>query len=60
MAKLAAYVDSFGDSSASSYGEWVVGLPLVISIYAGRMIMDAIDVDEYDEKRLRLFWKSKI
>lgn len=59
MAKLVAYVDSFGDSSASSYGEWVVGLPLAISIYAGRMIMDAIDVDEYDEKRLRFLRKSK-
>lgn len=59
MAKLVAYVDGFGGSSASSYGEWIVGLPLVISLYAGRMIMDAIDVDEYDEKRLRFLRKSK-
>ena len=59
MAKLVRYVDSFGDSSASSFGKWLVGLPLGALIYASGMIYDAIDVDDYNEKRLRLFCKSK-
>ena len=59
MAKLVRYIDSFGDSSASSFGKWLVGLPLGALIYASGMIYDAIDVDDYNEKRLRLFCKSK-
>lgn len=59
MAKLVKYVDGFGDSSASSFGKWIVGLPLVVLFFSGRMIKDAFDVDKYDKKRLRLFWRSK-
>lgn len=59
MAKLVAFVDSLGESSASGLGKWLLGLPVVVFLYAGSMIIDASDVDEYDKKRVRLFWKSK-
>ena len=59
MAKLVTFVDGLGESSASGLGKWILGLPLVISLYAGGMIIDALDVDEYSEKCVRLFWKSK-
>ena len=59
MAKLVAFVDGLGESSASKIGKWIIGLPIVIVYYSCSMIIDAIDVDEFDEKRVRLFWKSK-
>lgn len=59
MAKLVKFVDGLGESSASGLGKWILGLPLVVFLYAGGMIIDALDVDEYNEKYVRLFWKSK-
>ena len=59
MAKLVAFVDSLGESSASGIGNWILGLPIVVFLFSGRMIIDAIDVNEYDEERVRLFGKSK-
>ena len=59
MAKLVNFVDGLGESSASGLGKWILGLPLVVFLYAGGMIIDALDVDEYNEKYVRLFWKSK-
>jgi hypothetical protein len=59
MAQLVAFVDSLGTSSASSLGKWLLGLPIVLFAYSGGMIVDACDMDEYDKKRFRLFWKSK-
>lgn len=59
MAKLVAFVDGIGDSSASGLGKWILSLPIVVFLYSGRMIKDALDVDKYDETRVRLLWKSK-
>ena len=59
MAQLVAYVDGLGESSAANYGSWLVGLPIVVFVYSLTMIKDAFDVDEYNKKKLRLFWKSK-
>ena len=59
MAKLVTFVDDLGNSSASGLGKWLLGLPILIFLYSGGMIIEALDVDEYDEKCLRLFWKSK-
>ena len=59
MARLVDFVDSLGDSSASSFGRSIVGFPLAAFIYSCKMITDAIDVKEYDKTKLRLFWKSK-
>lgn len=59
MAKLVCFVDGFGESSAASYGKWILGLPLVVLVYSGGMIIDAIDVKEYDKTKFRFFWRSK-
>lgn len=59
MAGLVAFIDGLGNSSASGLGKWLLSLPIAGFLYSGGMIIDALDVDEYDEKRLRLFWKSK-
>lgn len=59
MARLVVFVDSLGNSSAANLGEWLVSLPLVVLSYSIFMIKDACDVDEYNKKQLRLFWKSK-
>ena len=57
MALLVSKIDNLGNTSAKQYGEWLVGLPIVFGIYAIKMIIDAIDVDDYNS--LRLFRKSK-
>ena len=57
MTTLVSWIDELGNTSAKQYGEWLIGLPIVIVVYAINMIIDAIDVDNY--KSLRLFWKSK-
>lgn len=57
MTTLVSWIDELGNTSAKQYGECLIGLPIVIVVYAINMIIDAIDVDNY--KSLRLFWKSK-
>ena len=59
MSTLVSWIDGLGDSSAKQYGNVLVGLPIVVLGYAGRMIIDALDVDEYNKQSLRLFWISK-
>ena len=59
MSTLVSWIDGLGDSSAKQHGNVLVGLPIVVLGYAGRMIIDALDVDEYNKQSLRLFWISK-
>lgn len=59
MAALVSWIDGLGDTSAKQYGEWLVGLPIVVFGYAGRMIIDAKDVSEYKKQSLHIFRVSK-
>lgn len=59
MAVLVNWLKTFDNTYVQQYGVSIVGLPIVILVYAGRMIKDAIDVDEYNKQNLRMFWNSK-
>lgn len=59
MAALVSWIDGLGDTSAKQYGNVLIGLPFVSSMYAVRMIKDAINVNEYKKQSLHLFWDSK-
>lgn len=59
MAMLVNRIDTLNSESTKQYGSVIITFPIIVLGYAVRMIIDAIDVDEYNKQNLRMFWKSK-
>lgn len=59
MAALVDIIDTLNSESTKQYGIAIITFPIIVLGYAVRMIIDAIDVDEYNKQNLRMFWGSK-
>lgn len=59
MAMLVNRIDTLNSESTKQYGSAIITFPIIVLGYAVRMIIDAIDVDEYNKQNLRMFWNSK-
>ena len=59
MAALVNRVDTLDSESTKQYCIVIITFPIIVVGYAIRMIIDAIDVDEYNKQNLRMFWNSQ-